>query len=81
MRLEILGGVLLGGHFLNTMITREDMDEIHLSGTKVPKKAQLLKKYKDDALSRIYRNSIGRDARYIMFVLFGNIILLKIQKS
>ena len=42
MRLEILGGVLLGGHFLNTMITREDMDEIDLSGTKLPKKAQLL---------------------------------------
>ena len=32
MRLEIL----------NTMITREDMDEIDLLGTKVPKKAQLL---------------------------------------
>ena len=32
MRLEIL----------NTMITREDMDEIDLLGTKVPKNAQLL---------------------------------------
>ena len=45
MRLEILGGVLLGGHFLNTMITREDMDEIDLPSTKVPKKAELLKTF------------------------------------
>ena len=31
------------GQFLNTMITREDMDEIDLSGTKVPKKSATVK--------------------------------------
>ena len=32
--------------FLNTMITREDMDEIDLSGTKVPKKSATVKNFR-----------------------------------
>ena len=71
------------------MITREDMDEIDLSGTKVPKKAQLLKmmnvkveKYQSNELTIVSTTFQKILANYVLlFRLLVSRLLRHMQHS